>query len=102
MFNRKGQGSLEYLLLIGGAVLVAAIVIGLVVTSSQSTGYSISSGTQKAAACAAHTSCSACVIDTANACVANFTVASGLAPKVAASSATCTAAEATGMLRCGS
>jgi len=34
MFSKKGQGSLEYLLLIGGAVLVAAIVIALVVTSS--------------------------------------------------------------------
>lgn len=38
MFSRKGQGSLEYLLLIGGAVLVAAIVIALVVTSTGSTG----------------------------------------------------------------
>ncbi len=28
--NLKGQGALEYLLLIGGAVLVAAIVIALV------------------------------------------------------------------------
>ena len=34
MFKRKGQGSLEYLLLIGGAVLVAAIVIALVVSSA--------------------------------------------------------------------
>jgi len=33
MFKSKGQGSLEYLLLIGGAVLVAAIVIALVVSS---------------------------------------------------------------------
>lgn len=30
--DRKGQGALEYLLLIGGAVLVAVIVIGLVLT----------------------------------------------------------------------
>ena len=29
--NSKGQGALEYLLLIGGAVLVAAIVIALLV-----------------------------------------------------------------------
>ena len=29
MFNKKGQGALEYLLLIGGAVLVAVIVITL-------------------------------------------------------------------------
>ncbi len=36
--NRKGQGSLEYLLLIGGAVLVAVIVIGLVITFGQSGG----------------------------------------------------------------
>ncbi|MDD4662881.1 MAG: class III signal peptide-containing protein, partial [Candidatus ainarchaeum sp.] len=29
--NRKGQGALEYLLLIGGAVLIAVIVIALLV-----------------------------------------------------------------------
>jgi len=29
--NTKGQGALEYLLLIGGAILVAAIVIALIV-----------------------------------------------------------------------
>lgn len=29
MMNKKGQGALEYLLLIGGAVLVAVIVITL-------------------------------------------------------------------------
>jgi len=38
MFSRKGQGSLEYLLLIGGAVLVAAIVIALVISSGTSGG----------------------------------------------------------------
>lgn len=30
-FNKKGQGALEYLLLIGGAVLIAVIVIALLV-----------------------------------------------------------------------
>lgn len=30
-FNNKGQGALEYLLLIGGAVLIAVIVIALLV-----------------------------------------------------------------------
>ncbi|MBI5872443.1 class III signal peptide-containing protein [archaeon] len=34
MFERKGQGSLEYLLLIGGAVLVAAIVIALLISGA--------------------------------------------------------------------
>ncbi|MBS3058735.1 MAG: class III signal peptide-containing protein [Candidatus Diapherotrites archaeon] len=38
MFSRKGQGSLEYLLLIGGAVLVAAIVIALVISSGTGSG----------------------------------------------------------------
>ena len=38
MFSRKGQGSLEYLLLIGGAVLVAAIVIALVISSGTVSG----------------------------------------------------------------
>jgi hypothetical protein len=35
--NQKGQGALEYLLLLGGAVLVAAIVLSLV-TAIASTG----------------------------------------------------------------
>ena len=34
--NKKGQGALEYLLLIGGAVLIAAIVITLVSTMGAS------------------------------------------------------------------
>ena len=36
--DNKGQGSLEYLLLIGGAVAVAAIVIGILMTTGGSTG----------------------------------------------------------------
>ena len=36
--NTKGQGALEYLLLIGGAVLVAAIVIALLVGLPGSAG----------------------------------------------------------------
>ena len=51
MFGKRGQGSLEYLLLIGGAVLVAAIVIALVVTSAGQ-GQSQSSITSAAALCA--------------------------------------------------
>ena len=35
--NRKGQGALEYLLLIGGAVLVAVIVITLLLNISGDT-----------------------------------------------------------------
>lgn len=31
-FNKKGQGALEYLLLIGGAVLIAVIVIALLIS----------------------------------------------------------------------
>lgn len=33
MFDKKGQGALEYLLLIGGAVLVAVIVISMLLSS---------------------------------------------------------------------
>ena len=63
--NKKGQGALEYLLLIGGAVLVAAIVIALL------TG--VPSGLpdpQKAAVCATRVNCAACVADTTNSCTA--------------------------------
>lgn len=60
MFDQKGQGSLEYLLMIGGAVLVAAIVIGLVVTSAGDAGSNITSTTEYTSFCASfsdHTSC---------------------------------------------
>ena len=33
--DNKAQGALEYLLLIGGAVLIAAVVVGLLVSLSQ-------------------------------------------------------------------
>ncbi|MFH0955364.1 MAG: hypothetical protein V1777_04645, partial [Candidatus Micrarchaeota archaeon] len=32
MFNKKGQGSLEYLLIIGGGILVAVIIIGAIIS----------------------------------------------------------------------
>jgi len=35
--NKKGQGALEYLLIIGGAVLVAAIVISLMLSTATPT-----------------------------------------------------------------
>lgn len=63
MFNQKGQGSLEYLLLIGGAVLVAAIVIGLVVTSSQQAGGTISDATNNSAYCTSLTTYASCTED---------------------------------------
>lgn len=53
MFGKKGQGSLEYLLLIGGAVLVAAIVIALVISSG--TAGSTQTGITSAAALCAST-----------------------------------------------
>lgn len=56
-----GQGSLEYLLLIGGAVLVAAIVIGLVVSSSQSAGDIITTTTVSNVTCIAKTAYATCV-----------------------------------------
>lgn len=31
-FNQKGQGSLEYLLIIGGGILVAVIIIGAIIS----------------------------------------------------------------------
>lgn len=32
MFNKKGQGSLEYLLIIGGGILVAVVIIGAIIS----------------------------------------------------------------------
>ena len=54
--NIRGQGALEYLLLIGGAVLVAAIVIALV-TGIPGT----SPNPAIAAQCAQRTTCISCV-----------------------------------------
>jgi len=49
MMDRKGQGALEYLLLIGGAVLVAVIVITLLLQIT-STGEASTTATADAAA----------------------------------------------------
>ena len=54
--NIKGQGALEYLLLIGSAVLVAAIVIALV-TGIPGT----SPNPAISAACAQRTTCETCI-----------------------------------------
>ncbi len=43
-FNKKGQGALEYLLLIGGAVLIAVIVIALLVGMGSSSKKDASQG----------------------------------------------------------
>jgi hypothetical protein len=56
IMNTKGQGALEYLLLIGGAVLVAAIVIALV------TGIPTTTPDPRiSAGCASQFTCQACV-----------------------------------------
>lgn len=49
--NKKGQGALEYLLLLGGAVLVAAIVLSLV-TALATTGKGAASSRINDAICA--------------------------------------------------
>ena len=63
--EKKAQGALEYLLLIGGAVLVAAIVIALITgtTSGQKDPRAM-------AKCAILTSCTTCVADAEWDCVA--------------------------------
>jgi len=57
MFGNKGQGSLEYLLLIGGAVLVAAIVIALVITSAGTAGTDVTANMDSANLKAAAAQC---------------------------------------------
>jgi uncharacterized protein (UPF0333 family) len=87
--NVKGQGALEYLLLIGGAVLVAAIVIALV------TGIPTNvTNPQVAASCAAQFNCTECITNTVTGvagtpCKASFT--NGTSADTAAQ---CTAAAA--------
>ena len=36
--ENKAQGALEYLLMIGGAILIAAIVIGVIVSTAKKSG----------------------------------------------------------------
>jgi len=42
--DEKGQGALEYLLLIGGAVLVAVVVIVLIISLAGDTGNAVNQG----------------------------------------------------------
>ncbi|MFH1696426.1 MAG: class III signal peptide-containing protein [Candidatus Diapherotrites archaeon] len=42
--DEKGQGALEYLLLIGGAVLVAVVVIVLIISLAGDTGDTVNEG----------------------------------------------------------
>ncbi|MBN2067987.1 MAG: class III signal peptide-containing protein [Candidatus Diapherotrites archaeon] len=77
----KGQGALEYLLLIGGAVLVAAIVIALI------TGTTGGQPDPRAMAkCAPLTDCSKCLttggISAENQCAAVIEDASGKEYKI--------------------
>lgn len=46
-FNKKGQGALEYLLLIGGAVLIAVIVIALLVGMGSSSNKDAAQGGER-------------------------------------------------------
>jgi uncharacterized protein (UPF0333 family) len=46
-FNKKGQGALEYLLLIGGAVLIAVIVIALLVGMGSSSNKDTAEGGER-------------------------------------------------------
>ena len=44
--NFKGQGSLEYILLIAGAILGAAVVIGIFILVTQSSGDTVDAGSE--------------------------------------------------------
>ena len=60
---KKGQGSLEYLLLIAGAIIVVAIVLGLVISTTQTVGRDVNntaSNASPAIYCAAFTTASQC------------------------------------------
>jgi uncharacterized protein (UPF0333 family) len=69
--EKKGQGALEYLLIIGGAVLVAAITIALITGTTAG-----QRDTRAQAKCALLVSCDTCIatpaITGANGCIAAF------------------------------
>ncbi len=46
--NKKGQGALEYLLLIGGAILIAAVVLTVMTTIQQQAEQGTESGLKEA------------------------------------------------------
>ena len=56
--NSKGQGALEYLLLIGGAVLIAVIVIAVITGVANTSG----TGANDAAMCSSQLSCTKCLV----------------------------------------
>jgi uncharacterized protein (UPF0333 family) len=70
--NMKGQGALEYLLIIGGAVLVAAITIALI--SGTASGQK---DPRAQAKCAVLSDCDKCIstvdVTGTNGCIAQFT-----------------------------
>ncbi|RLG71122.1 MAG: class III signal peptide [Candidatus Iainarchaeum archaeon] len=45
--EEKAQGALEYLLIIGGAVLVAAVVVGILATMASSQKETVHEATEK-------------------------------------------------------
>jgi len=59
--EKRGQGALEYLLLIGGAVLIAVIVIAVITGLAGNTGNQVSAG----AKCASYQGYDVCTGDTA-------------------------------------
>ncbi len=57
--GKSGQGALEYLLLVGGSVLLAVIVIAAVTGIAKNSGNTIG----ESAICVAKTGCSSCKAD---------------------------------------
>ena len=47
MLSNKAQGALEYLLIIGGAVLVAAVVVGILATMAASQKETVNEAAEK-------------------------------------------------------
>ena len=93
--NKQGQGALEYLLLIGGAVLVASIVIALITgtTSGQKDPRAL-------AKCAILTDCAKCIADTTNKCQAVIRTATG-GERTTSVAAGCTLAASETFKYCG-
>ena len=71
MIGRKGQGSLEYILLIGGAVLVAVIVIALVTQGASTAGQATATTSEKNAFCGRSVTCGTCITKLGAAPLAN-------------------------------
>lgn len=92
--EKKGQGALEYLLLIGGAVLIAVIVIAVITGLANTSGGNVSTAVN----CAQLQGCTKCLNAALNTCAS--LKSDGSLNFMSAGVGTCTAAQNSAYIGC--